>query len=575
MKSLKEASLPSLKPHSEQELRSPARRRFLGRAGSFTAAALATGSVGLAPLTGSPATTAKADVIGPLTAEQRRLRCLQLRQLAAQFQHNQPLPAQIANGDDAAYANRIGSFTKTLPHNGLGEVEPAAYQKYLDALVSGNPAEYEAIPLGGTVKLANPQAALAYDLEGADSHHLTSPPAPRFDSAEAGAEMIEIYWHALLRDVPFSQYGENIFAIAAVNDLQRQPGFAGTTAANLFRGSFPGEEIGPYLSQFLWKPVPAGSMMIDQRYRVPLRASEFMTSYASWLAIQNGAAPGDGILYDATPRYLRNGRDLGEYVHFDYTYQAFLNAALVLLGFGLAYVDDANPYKTSTKQGGFSTFGAPLVLDLVARVANKALRAVWYQKWAVHRRVRPEEYGGRIHNHLSGTARYPLPANVLESPATASIVNRFGTWLLPQAYPEGCPIHPAYPSGHATIAGACVTVLKACFKESAPAPNPVVASDDGLLLDPYDGTLTIGGELNKLAGNIAIGRNLAGVHWRSDAIQGMLLGEAVALSVLNELKGCVNETFEGFSLTKFDGTTIRLNAGPSPSTRFVRTVGRL
>ena len=567
MKSPKEASLPSLS--------SPSRRSFLGHAGGFTAATLAAGAVGLGSLTESAETTARADAIGPFTAEQRRTRCLLLRQLAAQYQYNQTLPDQISNGDDSRYANRIGSFTKTFPHNSLGEVDSNAYQKYLLALTTGTPADYEAIPLGGTVKLANPQAALAYGMDGADSHHLTLPPTPRFDSAEQGAEMIELYWQALLRDLPFSRYHTDPLVLAAVNDLQRQPGFEGTTTANLFRGIFPGEEIGPYISQFLWKPIPSGAMMIDQRYRVPFRSADFMTSYPTWLAIQNGVAPADGIPYDATPRYLRTGRDLGEYVHLDYTYQAFLNAALILIGLGLAYTDDANPYKTSTKQGGFSTFGGPLVLDMVARVANKALQAAWYQKWGVHRRIRPEEYGGRVHNHLSGATRYPLPANLLESPATAAIYNRFGTWLLPQAYPEGCPTHPAYPSGHAAIAGACTTILKACFKESAVFPNPVVASDDGLLLDPYDGTLTIGGELNKLAANVGIGRDIAGVHWRSDAIQGMLLGEAVAISVLNEMYSCVNESFEGFTLTKFDGTTIRLNTGPRTTTRFVRTVGRL
>jgi hypothetical protein len=36
----------------------------------------------------------------------------------------------------------------------------------------------------------------------------------------------------------------------------------------------------------------------------------------------------------------------------------------------------------------------------------------------------------------------------------------------------------------------------------------------------------------------------------------MRLGERVALSVLAELKGCMNETFGGFSLTTFDGVAV-------------------
>ncbi len=58
----------------------------------------------------------------------------------------------------------------------------------------------------------------------------------------------------------------------------------------------------------------------------------------------------------------------------------------------------------------------------------------------------------------------------------------------------------------------CVTILKAWFDENAPITNPVVASDDGLSLVPYTGgdagRLTVGGELNKVASNIAIARNM-------------------------------------------------------------------
>src|SRR5262249_2093614 len=123
-------------------------------------------------------------------------------------------------------------------------------------------------------------------------------------------------------------------------------------------------------------------------------------------------------------------------------------------------------------------------------------------------------------------------------------------------YPEGCPQHPAYPAGHACIAGACVTVLKAFFNESFAIPNPVEASADGTTLNPYTGALTIGGELNKLAANVALGRDTAGRHWRTDGVEGLRLGEAVAISILRDEKTTFNEDFNGFSLTQFNGTTI-------------------
>jgi hypothetical protein len=73
-------------------------------------------------------------------------------------------------------------------------------------------------------------------------------------------------------------------------------------------------------------------------------------------------------------------------------------------------------------------------------------------------------------------------------------------------------------------------------------------------LVPYNGPLlTVGNELNKLASNIALGRDAAGVHYRSDGVQGILLGEAIALSIMRETATLYNEVFPGFTLTRFDG----------------------
>ncbi len=139
-----------------------------------------------------------------------------------------------------------------------------------------------------------------------------------------------------------------------------------------------------------------------------------------------------------------------------------------------------------------------------------------------------------------------------------------GNALLPMAFPEGSPTHPAYGAGHATVAGACVTILKAWFKESTKLAdlgvNLVQPADDGLSLLTYTGAdagdLTVGGELNKLASNVALGRNTAGVHWRSDATESMKLGEQIAIGILKDQKACYNEDFNGFSLRKFDGAVV-------------------
>jgi hypothetical protein len=461
-----------------------------------------------------------------------------------------------ANGDEDRLPDRIACYSKGLPHDARGEPDRKAYDILLKALRSGRPEELERIPLGGFVKLANPQAAFAFELIGPDGCQVELAPAPAFDSAEQAGEMVELYWQALARDVPFEEYGSSPLSLQAAEDLSRLSGFRGPkTPASLFRGGTAGELVGPYVSQFLWKPIPFTPIRIDQKIRTALPALDYVTGWDDWLGIQNGRLAGVNQ-FDSQARYIRNGRDLGEYVHRDFTYQAFLGACLTALKMGTP-PDGGNPYKHSRTQSGFTTFGQPYLFYLIAVVTQAALKACWYQKWMVHRRLRPEEFGGRVEARERKLADYPLHADLSRSAVVEAVRSRYGTALLPQAYPEGCPAHPSYPAGHAVISGACVTALKACLDESHEIPEPVVASADGLSLVPYKGpALTVGGELDKLAGNVAIGRDFAGLHWRSDAAEGLRLGEAVAIEVLEEMRYTGNELFAGFSLRRFDGTRV-------------------
>ncbi|KAF1086682.1 PAP2 superfamily protein [Sporotomaculum syntrophicum] len=499
--------------------------------------------------------------IGPTSARQRREEALQVRQNAALFQKNLPVPGHPCNGDESLFVNKIGNFSKGLLHNHLGEVNLNAYNDMIRALSTGNPEDFEFIPLGGATKLTSPQTAYAFELVGPDTHHLSMIPAPAFSSAWNASEMAELYWLALTRDVPFSEYDTNPTTLAAASELSGFSDFRGpkdngvVTTGTLFRGNTPGDITGPYISQFLWKDIPYGATTIVQRYRTTVANVDYMTSYEDWLNTQNGF-PSSTNQFDPTPRYIRNNRDLGEWNHRDFTFQGFLGACLILLSYGSAALAPSNPYLRSATQSGRSTFGAPHILDFVARATRAADMAAWYQKWLVHRRLRPEEFGGRVHNLLTGAANYPINQELLNSQAVEEVFKKFGTYLLPQAYAEGCPTHSAYPAGHACVAGAGVTMLKAFFKESFTIPNPVVADADGLSLLPYSGSaLTVGGELNKLASNVGIGRNAAGVHWRSDG-EGLKLGEAVAIGILQDYRQTYNENFNGFSFTKFDGTTI-------------------
>ncbi len=511
----------------------------------------------LATPTVALATTATAAV--PPQIQTRRDRAYRMRVEAAQRLSSAPMPAHADNGDDARYPNFIGSFTKALPHDARGHGQPAAYQALKRALTTRREAHFDAIPLGGTVPLANPQGALAFCLEGGDPQDFALPAPPALASDATAVEMIELYWRAVTRDVPFAHYEDHADIGAAAADLDRQAAYRGprrVTPNTLFRGTTAGELQGPFISQFLVQDVPMGAMTLTQRSAAPAVGDDHLTDFAAWLANQNGQPPTTTARL-GEPRFLATNRDLAEYVHRDFSIQAYQNAALILLSYGTAALTTHNPYKRRRNQGGFVTFGGPAILDLLSRAGQAALKAAWFQKWGVHRRLRPEAYGARVHQQRTGAATYPLPDTLLNAAVLARVHQRQGSYLLSQVYPEGCPTHPAYPAGHAAIAGACVTVLKACFDAQFVLPNPLVAAADGLRRVPYSGEpLSVGGELHKLAANMAFGRDTAGVHWRSDGAAGLQLGEAVALRLLQDDRLTTTEGFAGFSLTDFAGRTV-------------------
>jgi len=324
------------------------------------------------------------------------------------------------------------------------------------------------------------------------------------------------------------------------------------------RGSTPGELVGPYISQFLYLPVPEYGHLVSQWYYPYVSGVDYLSTEEEWLNAQNG-----GPVSPATPTFadnaifIRNGRDLATHVHNDYPGQSAINAALILLSYGPDALDDNNPYKTNSTQQGFVTYGVGDVVNMVATAVQAAFKAAWWQKWINHLRLRPEYFGFLAHEQKLEIFDYGINSDLINSLALTRTFEKYGTYLLTTVYPEGSPTHPAYPSGHATWAGAAVTILKAYFNGDFVIPNPIEPDFCNTDLIPYDGEpLTVNGELNKLASNIAIGRNIAGVHYRTDALEGMKLGEKIAISILNEEGYTKNENFAGYTLTKFDGTTI-------------------
>ena len=75
--------------------------------------------------------------------------------------------------------------------------------------------------------------------------------------------------------------------------------------------------------------------------------------------------------------------------------------------------------------------------------------------------------------------------------------------------------------------------------------------------------LTLGNEIDKLASNIALGRDAAGVHYRSDSVRGLFVGEQQALGLLRDYSRTYNERFDGFVVKKFSGEKVKIVSGES------------
>ena len=431
---------------------------------------------------------------------------------------------------------------------------------------------------------------------------------------------------------------------------------------SLFRGSSKGCFDGPYISQFMYignkgrgglgggtanfpgrsanhDPndgfIVYGNQIIDQRVAVHKNCLDYMTNWASWLDVQNGAKfNGENLdLFEPKRRFIITPRDLATYVHYDALYQAYLNACLILLGAGVPTAKGVPTSKgfpepsPSGRRDAFATFGGPHILSLVTEVATRCLKSVRRQKFNYHRRCRPETIGGRLtlsalkkgeflgkskdcfeklldklpdellnaikeHNKdqnsspMQNMRRMKCPSNVLPAGVSANAFKN-NNYLLPMAFPEGSPMHPAYGAGHATVAGGCVTMLKAFFDMYDPSEEDnlrilKVGNDDYYepdsngtnLVGKNDLKLTVQGELNKLAANISIGRNMAGVHYYSDYYDSLRMGERIAVGILMEQAPTYQDEVE-MTFNTFDGDLLTLSgeAGTCPSLSVVDNQG--
>jgi hypothetical protein len=141
-------------------------RRTVLNAGAMAAVGAAAGIAGAAlPIASGGAeaqTTAHAASAGTQAANEAfRQKTHDVRVAVAAANRQVAIPPHPTNGDEEAYANKIGSDTRGLPHDARGEVNLEAFQASLKAYVTGDPIDFERIPLGGTRKQLNPLGSLA------------------------------------------------------------------------------------------------------------------------------------------------------------------------------------------------------------------------------------------------------------------------------------------------------------------------------------------------------------------------------------------------------------------------------
>ena len=106
-------------------------------------------------------------------------------------------------------------------------------------------------------------------------------------------------WASLLRDVSFSNYATDPIANAAARELTKQPTYAGprdssgsVTPDLLFRGGYPGETLGPYVSQFMLLPTSFGAQPLSQQLTTYVNGIDYMTDADTYQKVQNGIDTG-------------------------------------------------------------------------------------------------------------------------------------------------------------------------------------------------------------------------------------------------------------------------------------------
>ena len=491
-------------------------------------------------------------------------------------------------------------FSKTLQHNSetgfakKKDIDTIIKASQISDISSINNIATSDIPSENRRIIEGVASSQSYNLMGTDSCIPIYSDYYKIDDPRSMFEMGEVYSMQLLKDETFYDIENNVnninkYHLSDLNSFEKNitapTDNSKITSKLLFRGNNKHELIGPYISQYLYLPFNYGSIPIEQKF-TSIIAQDINDS--KWIEIQNGKIIKN--VHDNNVKYINTPKILATKVHTDPLFQFYYNAAII------SFQNNIKPSGFNNgKSSIWTSSGPPDIFASVAHVALGTLRSAWFNKYNIAMRIRPEVFAQRINlikNEKNNIYidRVPGFKNINNNMQNinnilSQVHGKQMNYHLKTLYTEGSPTHPSWPAGHACVAGACVTVLKAMldtheidgnpkkwpmckFNTHSGSDNGICHSIDGNNLVKYkmdnSQQLTIVGELNKLASNVSIGRNFAGVHYRCDSISGISLGEQYAITYLidkaKEYNESYNKMFNHFFLEKFDGSKIKITS---------------
>jgi len=520
-----------------------------------------------------------------------------------------------------------GVFTKGLQHDAEGNVIPASMQLLLDT-INGNKDAMQNLPIPtlgmgeAYFPFVDPNAIYDSELFGRHASSWPIPLAPKYLSDETAGEMVEAYCASLMRDIKFSDYGSSSIVSDCCGYLNALNVFKGprvgglVTPATILQTTLrPNGDVlpGPRFSQFLYYDVPVqaiggngvqpspgpgeipGFRGMPQSNWWSKAGEDFNWApngvFASTSAIkmQNGiitefrtpANTSEPLTYRCTARHLATNQDLDSRQFFSFGQYQFLLGIAGAIKQSEApnsppFTNPSNPFFNGYIRPRISlaNYGFSDILHVIGRSIRQSQLASQYHKWS-QMRIRAEEVAIEVHKAKTGVAPSNYNNNqLLNSGVLADIFAKQGTYFMSQTDNIGCVQEPTYPSGYTLIAAISTTVTKALIDPTDTMLAYEPSADCQTLVPVMDGPthvrLNMCDELDKFAYNSASDRLFQGIHFRSDVMVSLKLGEDIAINYLQEhadryanslpsysWAGGVQK--KGFLLRKFDGTLLEIN----------------